>query len=53
MSDLPVQPSLRRLRQSDWIRRLVRETHLEPGQFLLPLFARPGRGVRRGPPAAP
>ena len=36
----------RRLRRTEALRRLVRETHLDPGQFLLPLFARPGRGVR-------
>lgn len=29
------------------MRRLVRETHLEPSQFVLPLFACPGEGVRR------
>src|SRR5580693_12685 len=37
----------RRLRVSDSMRRLVRETHLEPSQFVLPLFACPGEGVRR------
>jgi porphobilinogen synthase len=29
------------------MRRLVRENHLEPSQFVLPLFACPGEGVRR------
>ena len=29
------------------MRRLVRETHLEPSQFILPLFVCPGEGVRR------
>jgi porphobilinogen synthase len=37
----------RRLRVSEPMRRLVRETHLEPAQFLLPLFTCPGEGVRR------
>jgi len=37
----------RRLRASEALRRLVRETHLEPGQLVLPLFACPGEGVRR------
>src|SRR5258708_37155625 len=37
----------RRLRVSEPMRRLVRETHLEPSQFILPLFACPGEGVRR------
>jgi porphobilinogen synthase len=38
---------MRRLRASEPMRRLVRETHLEPSQFVLPLFACPGEGVRR------
>ena len=29
------------------MRNLVRETHLEPSQFILPLFVCPGEGVRR------
>jgi porphobilinogen synthase len=29
------------------MRRMVRETHLEPSQFILPLFTCPGEGVRR------
>jgi porphobilinogen synthase len=37
----------RRLRASEPMRRLVRETHLEPSQLVLPLFACPGEGVRR------
>src|SRR5580658_701963 len=37
----------RRLRVSEPMRRLVRETHLEPSQFVLPLFACPGEGVRK------
>src|SRR5579872_6492875 len=37
----------RRLRASEGLRRLVRETHLEPSQFVLPLFACPGEGVRK------
>src|SRR5437773_6530922 len=42
----PVQ-RLRRLRGSESIRNLVRETRLDPGQFILPLFVCPGEGVRR------
>jgi porphobilinogen synthase len=38
---------MRRLRASEPLRNLVRETRLEPGQFILPLFAVPGDGVRR------
>jgi porphobilinogen synthase len=37
----------RRLRVSEPMRRLVRETHLEPSQFVLPLFVCPGEGLRR------
>src|SRR6185295_6065858 len=42
----PVQRK-RRLRVSESMRRLVRETHLEPSQFVLPLFVCPGEGVRK------
>src|SRR5579862_3584973 len=38
---------MRRLRSSEPMRRLVRETHLEPSQFILPLFVCPGEGVRK------
>ncbi len=38
---------LRRLRASERIRRLARETHLEPSQMILPLFICPGEGIRR------
>ncbi|MDP9053973.1 MAG: porphobilinogen synthase [Acidobacteriota bacterium] len=37
----------RRLRSSEPMRRLVRETSLEPGNFVLPLFICPGEGIRR------
>jgi len=37
----------RRLRVSEPMRRLVRETRLDPSQFILPLFTCPGEGVRR------
>jgi porphobilinogen synthase len=37
----------RRLRKSDAIRSLVRETRLAPENFVLPLFVCPGNGVRR------
>src|SRR5947208_9142717 len=38
---------LRRLRATESIRGLVRETRLHPGQFILPLFVCPGEGIRR------
>jgi porphobilinogen synthase len=37
---------MRRLRASEALRSLVRETRLVPTQFILPLFACPGEGVR-------
>src|SRR6185369_11957829 len=37
----------RRLRRSDAIRSMVRETRLAPENFVLPLFVCPGTGVRR------
>jgi porphobilinogen synthase len=37
----------RRLRSSEAMRALVRETRLHPAQFILPLFVCPGEGVRR------
>ncbi|HLK18422.1 MAG TPA: porphobilinogen synthase [Bryobacteraceae bacterium] len=38
---------MRRLRATEALRSLVRETRLAPTQFILPLFAVPGNGVRR------
>lgn len=38
---------MRRLRATPALRDLVRETRLAPSQFILPLFACPGEGVRR------
>jgi len=38
---------LRRLRATKALRDLVRETRLDPAQFILPLFACPGEGVKR------
>ena len=37
---------MRRLRRSDALRALVRETTLEPGDLIYPLFICPGNGVR-------
>ena len=46
---MPSFPSYRprRLRRTDSLRRLVRETQLAPAQLVLPLFVRGGRGVRQ------
>ena len=38
---------MRRLRQSDQMRSLVRETRLTPAGLVYPLFVCPGRGVRK------
>src|SRR5689334_25415866 len=43
----------RRLRSSESMRALVRETRLHPSQFILPLFVCPGEGVRREISAMP
>ncbi len=43
----------RRLRQSDALRRLVRETRLSPEQLVAPLFVCDGEGVRQGIAAMP
>jgi porphobilinogen synthase len=37
---------LRRLRRTESLRALVRETTLNPGDLIYPLFIRPGEGVR-------
>jgi len=42
----PIQ-RMRRLRATESMRRLVRETRLDPAQFILPLFAVEGDGIRR------
>jgi porphobilinogen synthase len=44
---------LRRLRTSDAMRALVRETRLSPETLMLPLFVCPGEGVRREVPSMP
>jgi len=44
---------LRRLRGSDAIRRLVRETRLSPEDFVYPLFVVHGSGVRNAIPSMP
>src|SRR6202020_2319014 len=38
---------LRRVRRTEAMRSLVRETHLHPGQLIYPLFLCPGEGVRK------
>jgi porphobilinogen synthase len=43
----------RRLRRTDALRRLVRETHLRPEDFIYPMFVVPGKGVREAVPSMP
>ncbi len=43
----------RRLRRSDPLRRMVRETELSPDDFIYPIFVIEGRGVRRPIPSMP
>jgi len=38
---------MRRLRRTEALRSLVRETHLEPSALIYPLFLCPGEGVRK------
>jgi porphobilinogen synthase len=38
---------MRRMRQTDSLRSLVRETRLTPANFIYPLFVCPGEGVRK------
>ncbi len=44
---LPPFRRLRRMRRTDGLRRLVRETTLSPDDFIYPLFVSHGKGVRR------
>ena len=44
--DLPIA-RMRRLRRTEALRSLVRETHLHPGALIYPLFLVPGEGVRK------
>ncbi len=43
----------RRLRRSESLRRMVRETTVEPSDFIAPLFVVPGTGVRQPVPSMP
>jgi porphobilinogen synthase len=50
---LNVTRRLRRLRRSEAMRSLVRETRLSPDMLMLPLFVCEGEGVRREVPSMP
>ncbi len=44
---------MRRLRQADWSRRMVREARLTPDDFIWPLFVTAGSGVEEPIPSMP
>ncbi|HOU54946.1 MAG TPA: porphobilinogen synthase [Myxococcota bacterium] len=44
---------MRRLRKTETLRRMVRETRLTPEDFIYPLFVAPGRNVREPIPSMP
>lgn len=46
MSFYPIT-RMRRIRRTPEIRRMVRETRLDPANFIYPMFVCPGQGVRR------
>src|SRR5436190_20097565 len=52
-SGLKLTRRLRRLRHSESLRAMVRETRLSPDMFMLPLFVCEGEGVRREVPSMP
>src|SRR4030066_2041401 len=43
----------RRLRKDGLFREMIRETHLRPDDLILPLFVRPGKGVKKSIPSMP
>ncbi|WP_376789873.1 porphobilinogen synthase [Thermoflexus sp.] len=55
LSSTRVEPidRLRRLRRTEGLRALVRETRLTPEDFIYPLFVRPGRNLREPIPSMP
>ncbi|MGQ3683945.1 MAG: porphobilinogen synthase [Candidatus Loosdrechtia sp.] len=44
---------LRRLRKNENMRRLVREAHVSVDDLILPLFVRPGKGIKQPIPSMP
>ncbi|GAB5374424.1 MAG: porphobilinogen synthase [Acuticoccus sp.] len=53
MTDILNGRRMRRLRQSDWSRRLVRENTLTVDDFIWPIFVTEGSGVREPVPSMP
>ena len=52
-TSLKISRRLRRLRHSESVRALVRETRLSPEMLMLPLFVTEGEGIRREVPSMP
>ena len=50
---IPTEHRMRRLRRSDGLRRMVRETRLSPSDFVYPVFVTVGRDVREPIPSMP
>ncbi|MFQ5912903.1 MAG: porphobilinogen synthase [Nitrospinota bacterium] len=53
VKNLPVVHRPRRLRETPALRRMVRETRLDPCDFIHPMFVVPGKGVRQEIPPMP
>ncbi len=51
--DIPTAHRMRRLRRSEGLRRMVRETRLSPADFIYPVFVTTGRDVREPIPSMP
>ncbi|MFQ5692536.1 MAG: porphobilinogen synthase [Nitrospinota bacterium] len=53
VKNLPLLHRPRRLREGAALRRMVRETRLDPADFICPMFVVPGTGVREEIPPMP
>ena len=53
VKNLPLVHRPRRLRETSAFRRMVRETRLDPSDFIFPMFVVPGKGVRQEIPPMP
>ena len=50
---IPTAHRMRRLRRSEGLRRMVRETRLSPSDFIYPIFVTVGEGIREPIPSMP
>jgi porphobilinogen synthase len=53
IGEIPTAHRMRRLRRSEGMRRMVRETRLAPSDFVYPVFVTSGSGVREPIPSMP